>query len=205
MRSPFSTIIAIVSGLIVLVGFFLPIEPLVSWRTQLINWAVILSGVAGLVAIVHLISVHWHKLTAPHNRQGSSLFFLLAFAITFGAGLLLKPNHPTMQKVITHIQVPIEASLMGVLTVSLTFAAIRLFQRRTDWMTVLFAVSAIVFLVLGSGYLSTFSNIPILKDILAAVNALPVAGARGMMMGIALGGMTTGLRVLIGADRPYSG
>ena len=34
---------------------------------------------------------------------------------------------------------------------------------------------------------------------------LPVAGARGILLGIALGSLTAGLRILMGADRPYSG
>jgi hypothetical protein len=40
---------------------------------------------------------------------------------------------------------------------------------------------------------------------LSALNSLPVAGARGILLGVALGSLTTGLRILIGADRPYSG
>jgi len=68
-----------------------------------------------------------------------------------------------------------------------------------------FAISAFVFLVIGSGFLSASANIPILKDVLAAVNALPIAGARGILIGVALGSLTTGLRVLLGSDRPYSG
>lgn len=205
MRSPLSTFIAIAAGLVTVLGFFLPIRPLAEWRTQLINWAVMLAGTAGLIAVIHLVSVHWKKMTAPRNKSAASVFFLIAFVVTLVAGLILTPSHPTMQRIVTHIQVPIEASLMAVLAVTLTFAAVRLFQRKSGWMTILFAISAVIFLVLGSGFLSSFANIPILKDLLAAVNAIPVAGARGILIGIALGGLTTGLRVLLGNDRPYSG
>ena len=205
MRAPLSTAIAIGAGVLTLLGFFIPFEALTSMRSLLIEWAVLLAGVAGLVAIVHLLSVHWRKMTASHNRSVTSAFLLVAFGITFAAGMVLKPGHPTIQKIVTHIQVPIEASLMGVLAISLTAAAIRLFQRRGGWMSVLFAVSAFVFLILGSGFLSSFANIPVLKDLLAAVNSLPVAGARGILIGVALGSLTTGLRVLLGTDRPYSG
>jgi len=30
-------------------------------------------------------------------------------------------------------------------------------------------------------------------------------GARGILLGVALGTLTTGLRILFGADRPYGG
>jgi hypothetical protein len=183
----------------------IPIDPLVTIRTRLVEWVIVLAGVAGLVAIVHLLSVHWRKMTARRNKNFNSAFLLIAFVITFITGVALKPGHPTMQRIVTHIQVPIEASLMGVLAISLTVAAIRLFQKRGGWMSIVFAISAFVFLVIGSGFLSASANIPVLKDVLAAVNALPIAGARGILIGVALGSLTTGLRVLLGSDRPYSG
>jgi len=205
MRAPLSTAIAIAAGSLTLLGLLIPIDPLVTIRTRLVEWVIALAGVAGLVAIVHLLSVHWRKMTARRNKNINSAFLLIAFVITFITGMTLKPSHPAMQRIVTHIQVPIEASLMGVLAISLTVAAIRLFQKRGGWMSIVFAISAFVFLVIGSGFLSASANIPILKDVLAAVNALPIAGARGILIGVALGSLTTGLRVLLGSDRPYSG
>jgi hypothetical protein len=63
----------------------------------------------------------------------------------------------------------------------------------------------VLFLVTGSGVLTGLSDIPLLKSVLAGLNALPVAGARGILLGIALGSLTTGLRILTGTDRPYGG
>lgn len=205
MRAPLSTAIAIAAGGLTLLGLLIPVDPLIAIRTRLIEWVIVLAGIAGLVAIIHLLSVHWRKLTARRNKNINSAFLLIAFVITFITGITLKPSHPTMQRIVTHIQIPIEASLMGVLAISLTVAAIRLFQKRGGWMSVLFAISAFVFLIIGSGFLSASANIPVLKDVLAAMNALPIAGARGILIGVALGSLTAGLRVLLGSDRPYSG
>lgn len=205
MRAPLSTAIAIAAGGLTLLGLLVPVDPLIAIRTRLIEWVIVLAGIAGLVAIIHLLSVHWRKLTARRNKNINSAFLLIAFVITFITGITLKPSHPTMQRIVTHIQIPIEASLMGVLAISLTVAAIRLFQKRGGWMSVLFAISTFVFLIIGSGFLSASANIPVLKDVLAAMNALPIAGARGILIGVALGSLTAGLRVLLGSDRPYSG
>lgn len=205
MRAPFSTAIAIAVGIIVLLGYFLPIDVLGPIRETFLSWAIIVAGIAGLIAILNMLGIHWRKLNAPRNRDLYSILLLLAFILTFGAGLVLGPTHPDFQKVITHIQVPIEASLMAVLVVSLTYASIRMFQHRSGWMAYLFIASSLLFLLVASGLLSFGDQIPILKDLLAALNALPVAGARGILLGIALGSLTTGLRILMGADRPYSG
>ncbi len=205
MRAPVSTAIAISVGLIILISTLFPLPFLVPIRVTLIQWAVILAAVAGLIAIINLLGVHWRKLTSKRNRDVYSIFFLIAFILTLAAGLLLGPAHPLFQKIITSIQVPIEASLMGVLTISLAFASVRLFQKRRGLLAFTFAFSALIFLIVGSGFLSIGAGIPLVSELLAAINSLPIAGARGILLGIALGGITTGLRILIGADRPYSG
>lgn len=205
MKAPVSTAVAIAAGLLVLTGKFIPIPGLESIQKTILGWAVIIAGIAGLIAIINLLGVHWRRLNSSRHRDLYSLLLLLAFAVTFIAGFVLGPANLQFQKVITHIQVPIEASLMAVLTITLTFASIRLLQRRPGWMAYLFVVSAIIFLIIGSGLLTIGNEIPLVKDLLTAINTLPVAGARGILLGIALGSLTAGIRVLIGADRPYSG
>ena len=94
MRAPLSTAIAIAAGGITLIGLLIPVDPLLTIRMRLVEWAVLLAGVAGLVAIVHLLSVHWRKMTARRNKNLNSAFLLIAFVITFIAGITLKPVTP---------------------------------------------------------------------------------------------------------------
>jgi hypothetical protein len=42
-----------------------------------------------------------------------------------------------------------------------------------------------------------------LRSLLVQIPA--VAGARGVLLGVALGAIATGLRILMGVDRPYGG
>jgi hypothetical protein len=48
----------------------------------------------------------------------------------------------------------------------------------------------------------TILGLPDLRNWL--VNTWAVAGARGILLGVALGAIATGLRILLGSDRPYS-
>lgn len=205
MRAPFSAAIVIAVGLITLAGAFFPVPLLQDVRMTLIQWTIILAGVAGLVAIIHLLRVHWRKVTVSQNKDITSGFMLIAFLVTFIAGIFLGPHHPAMQKVVTHIQMPVEASLMAVLSISLVAAAIRFFQHRKGMMAVVFMGSVIIFLIIGSGILAGGAEFPFMKDALSAINVLPIAGMRGILLGVALGSLTTGLRILLGSDRPYSG
>jgi hypothetical protein len=205
MRSPLSTAIAIASGLLILVALILPFSWMQEIRTILLAPAIILFGVAGLIAIFNLLVAHGKKMVNAKERDLYSFFLLLGFFVTFVAGLALTTTNPQFQHVVTSIQVPVEASLMGVLAVSLAYASVRLFQRRKGVMGLFFILSTVVFLVISSGFLSIGNNVPGLKDVLAIVELLPVAGGRGILLGIALGGLTAGIRILLGADRPYSG
>jgi hypothetical protein len=102
------------------------------------------------------------------------------------------------------IQLPVETSLMAMLVVTLTYASIRLLRRRNNLISVIFLVTALLIL-LGTAPVPFIGDVPILSDLIRPFIAqvLAVAGARGILIGVALGSLTTGLRVLFGADRLY--
>ncbi len=204
MRSPVATAIAIGVGLIVLLGYLFPLPVLASIRMLYLDWAIILAAVAGLVAILNLFSVHWRKISSPRERDYYSLFFILGFIFTAALGLLLGPTDERIRPLITSVQLPVEASLVGLLTITFVVSAVRLFALRRSWISGLFLASTIVFLLVGSGIFLTNDTSPVIKEVLTALNILPGAGARGILLGIALGSLLTGLRVLLGMDRPYS-
>jgi len=207
MRSPVAASIAIGIGLIVLVSYFIQIPLLQNLQTLLLGWAVILAGVALLVGIINLIGVHWHKMRAPRDRgrDAYSAVLLIAFAVTLVAGLVLTPLHPQYRQVVLSIQAPVEISLLAILAISLAYASLRLFQRRGGVMASIFVASVVFFLAVSSGIFGDPAVGPLSSGFYGTFNRLPVAGARGILLGIALGSVTTGLRILLGADRPYSG
>jgi hypothetical protein len=199
-------IIAILSGVIVLLGYFLPLPEIQSIRSSLLDWAIILSGVAGLVAILNLVfGVHWKRVRQDHPGKSSSILVIVAFLLTVVSGIFLGPSNPGFQKLVTHVQVPVESSLMALLAFTLVFSALKVLQRHRNWEGGIFFLSIIVFLVLNSGVFAFTSDIPVLRGMLSFFHQVPVAGARGILLGIALGSLVTGVRVLIGTDRPYNG
>ncbi|WP_299027451.1 hypothetical protein [uncultured Thermanaerothrix sp.] len=204
MRSPVATAIAIGVGLIVLLGYLLPLPVLDPIRRLFLDWSIILAAVAGLVAILNLFKAHWRKISSSRERDYYSLFFILGFILTAALGLLFGPTDERVRPLIMSIQLPVEASLVGLLTITFVVSAVRLFALRRSWMSGIFLASTIVFLLAGSGVFLTSGTSQVIKEVLAALNILPAAGARGILLGIALGSVLTGLRVLLGMDRPYS-
>ncbi len=208
MRAPVATALAIITALIILLGYFIPIPLFTNLRALFLGWAVVLAAVAALIAILNLVfGVHWNKMRGlpDGKRDLYSPFLILSFLLTAGVGFASGPSSPAFQQLVINIQVPVEASLMAVLAVSLGYASLRLLQRRKGLMGIVFVISSIVFLVMLSGFLSIGSSVPVLRELFSAIQVLPLAGARGILLGVSLGALTTGLRILIGADRPYSG
>jgi hypothetical protein len=205
LKAPFSTAIAIAVGLIVLLGSIVPNTILLGLRQFLLQWAVILAGVALLIGVVNLVGVHWHKI---HTRQKGSLYSAVLILSLVGTVLVVGGFGPTdywSLWIFNYVQLPIEASLMAILAVALAYASARLIRRRLNALTVIFLITVIlVFLGTTPVLRGLF---PFLSDFLRPwIAAVPVtAGARGILLGVALGSVATGLRVLMGSDRPYSG
>ena len=196
---------AIAAGAIVLLGYFFP-DQLGSLRLLLLDWAVIIAGMAVLVGIYNLAAVQMEKIRAGQKGGAYGILLVISLLITFGLGLILGPENEYMQLAMNAIVVPVEASLMAILAVTLIYASIRLLRRRVDVMSVVFLVVAVLFLILVMP--TPFG--PILGDRVtqAAIDFLGMfsgGGARGLLIGIALGTLLTGLRVLFGVDRPYGG
>jgi hypothetical protein len=208
----FTAAFAIAAGFIVLLGYFFPAQ-LESFRLLLVDWAIVIAAMAVLVGIFNLIAVQWEKIRDRQKGGIYGVILIVSLLVTFVSGLLLQllpANHPytrfytilTMDAII----VPVEASLMAILAVTLIYSSIRLLRRRVDVMSVVFLVVAVVFLI---AILPTpFGPLLGERGNQALVDFLDMfshGGMRGLLIGIALGTLLTGLRVLFGIDRPYGG
>lgn len=200
----FTAFIAITVGILILLGYFLPSAHI--FQVILLDWAVILAGFAALVGIFNLLAVHFDKIRRRETGSVYSALLILSLIITFIAGFVLTPQHPIMRDIIlSGIIIPVEAALMGLLAITLLYAAVRLLRKRTDVMGIFFILTAAI-IFLGSATLP-FGDIPLVGTLIRpwVSQIWALGGARGILIGIALGTLTTGLRVLIGADRPYGG
>jgi len=198
----FLLILAVAGGGIVLMGYWVDLPALVAVRNVLLRWAATLTGVAVLLGILNLLTVHWLKIIQPREGGVYSLVMLIAFVITFLVVAVDTPTGSWSVWIFRYIQLPVETSLLAILAVLLVVAVARLVVRRPDSFTLLFIGTAILFLVAAT-YLPGF-DIPVVRSLRDWIVQVPVvAGARGLLLGIGLGVVATGLRILLGADRPY--
>lgn len=205
-----NAVIAIAFGAIVLFGYFIsiPDSGLAEGRIILLQWSVLLAGIAVLIGVGNLFSVHLQKIREKKPGALYSLVLLVFFMSTFVIVILVN-YAPASQELrafenilLNGIMVPSEISLMAVLAVTLIYASVRMLRWRVDLKTGLFLITALLVLV-SAGPLT--GQIPFIADAGGLVQILATGGARGILIGVALGTLATGLRILFGADRPYGG
>jgi hypothetical protein len=198
--------IALTAGGIVLADYFFSIELLHIVSGWLLRWAALLAAAALLLGLLNLSIVHLNKVSLQEKGWPYSAILVILFFGTLVLGLIFGVDSRVVQHLFTYVQLPVEASLVALLAVTLTFAGFRLFSRRRDGFSLLLLLTALFVLAttgpwLIGGESAAFDILSQLRNELTQVVA--PGGARGILLGMALGTIATGLRVLLGADRPY--
>lgn len=202
--------VALAAGLFVLLGYFIELEFVQRLRLVFLGWAVLLAAAALIVGLANLISVHWRKVGLLEEGWIYSAVLIFALVLTLGLGLFFRPDNEVALFIFNNFQLPVESSLMALLAISLLVAGFRMVSRRKDIYTLIFLGTAL-FVMLGTapwplprqGTFELENTVRILRAWISQVWA--AGGARGILMGVALGATATGLRVLLGTERPYGG
>lgn len=204
VRNPVYTAIAIGIGIVVLLGYFLQFDLLVNLRIVLLEWATVLVAVALLVGIVNLFIVHLQKSAADQSNRVNSITLITSLTITLLVAGWFGPTHPISLWIFNYIQIPVETSLMAILAVVLIYAGVRLLRRKPNLLSIIFIATAVIILLMTGPLFGI--DIPGLAELRIWIGKVPaVAGARGILLGVSLGIVAAGLRILMGADRPYGG
>lgn len=205
LKTPILAIIAILSGIIVLLGYFIEVPGLSDLRLLFVDWAVILAAVALLIGVLNLARVHWNRVRSSQKGSFNSLVLIvsmlatLVIVVVFGG-----PTTPWSMWIYNNILIPVETSLLALLAVILIYAFARLFHRRITFPVLVFA-GVVLFILIGAFTLPGM-EIPLLRELRAWITQVwALAGVRGILLGVALGTIATGLRILLGSDRPYGG
>lgn len=213
LKRTLPTAVAMAIAIFVLVALFTDIQFLDNMGIFFIDTAAIIAAFALFLGLINVFRVHARKIRENPSKSLYSFVLLLAmFAVLFPGLLLVQsdgasdtpqilgPSQPIVQWLFENVQAPIQASLSALLVFFLITAAYRLLRLRSAESVVMLLV---VLLVLVGQV--AIGLVPVLVNIKDWILDVPVmAGVRGILLGVALGAVLTGIRLLLGVERPYS-
>lgn len=152
-----------------------------------------------LVGVVNLIGVHAQRTL--YGRTISARVNSVVILVAFVAGIITPIAAPQISDILLNdVQTTIESALAALVFFALVYGAFRIMRRKVTASGMLFVLTIEVILI-GALPIAQLAPVQAFTDWL--INVPVNAGARGILLGIALATLITGLRVLIGQDRTY--
>lgn len=193
-----ATAIAISVGLFVLLDFFVQNAFIGTLKFVFVRWAIIVAAFAIILGFFNVLIVHLNKILRFKQGWFYSIFLVLTMMIVLILGLIEGPQGSLTSRIFQHVLFPLQATIFSLLAFFVASAAYRAFRLRS-WESALLVVTGVLVLL---GQIPLWGALTSLKEWILGVPSM--AGARGILLGVALGTVATGLRVLLGIDRPYS-
>lgn len=168
----------------------------------LVSWTAIIAAFALFLGFFNIISVHTYRIRLQESGTIYSVVLLVSLAATLIIGLVGGLGSTGSRFIFDYVLQPLEATIFSLLALFIATAAFRAFRVRS--METFFFVLFAVIVLLGQVPLGIYlwSEFPVIKDWI--LNVPTLAGVRGILLGVALGTIATGLRVLLGTERPYT-
>lgn len=197
--------ITAVVGIVVLANFFVRNASLRALQSTLLDWVMLLAAVALLLGVLNIVRTHARKIGQRGEGWPYSIVLLAAVAAVLFFGIRSAapgPAAPSVDWIFRNILVPLQATIFALLAFFVAFAAYRALRAR-NLESLILVVTALIVLVGQIPFAGDlWTALPRVKEWILAVPS--TAGARGILLGAALGAVATGLRVLLGTDRPHA-
>ncbi|MEP7199574.1 MAG: hypothetical protein ABI874_07145 [Chloroflexota bacterium] len=197
IRRTLPMVVLIGVGALVLLGEFVGDDRSNVSKT-LVNWAAILFAFALLLGLVNLLAVHWRHIRERSEGWPYSLVLIGTVFAVLCAGLG-GVDAPPLQWIFQNVQTPLETTLLSLLVFVIVSATTRVARLRS-WGVALMLGTAAVILLGQMPFADRLGRE--LGDLQQWIVDVPVmAGQRGILLGVALGVIAAGLRLLFGVER----
>ncbi|WP_298814937.1 hypothetical protein [Chloroflexus sp.] len=212
-RQLIAALIAGVSGLIVLLDFVGAGPAVATLAAVLVQWAALITAIAVVIGGLSVLRAHVSRLRARVPDAGYSVVLITGMVIVIVAGIFYPTRAatglslpatlaaPTIRAVFRLVYEPLAASLLALLAFFALSAMLRALRSgRTE--AVIVVMVALLALIIQ---LPPLTLIPLIGQTVQWLNDyLVAAGARGLLLGSAIGALVAGVRLLIGFDMPYA-
>jgi hypothetical protein len=208
MKKNIPLVITFLTGLVIVVTFFTPHQPMGSMQQRLLIWYSIVLGFTMLLGIDSLLRSNLKKIAGRQPGWIYAAALVAGFLITMAAGLYtwigtksLLTLGSSFMFIYTYVIVPLQATMFALLAFFIASAAYRAFRARSMEATLLLITAAVVMLGRVPVGAELWDKLPVMQDWIMEVPQM--AAKRGIFIGIALGTVAMSLRVILGLERTY--
>jgi len=213
MRREVPLMITAIVGFTLIIVYFVPHPPFSDIRDLFADWFSIIAAFAIYLGILSLLKINVEKIHRKKSGWQFSWVTILGFALFVVVGITEGRDFgeygTRYYYLYDRIYYPLMATMFSILAFFIGSASYRAFRARNREATLL--LLAAFFVMLGrvpiGYYLSSW--LPEgwrMGDMANAIMSYPqMAGQRAVMIGIALGIVSTSLRVILGIERTFLG
>lgn len=208
MRKEIPLAITLITGIVIIVGLFVPHAPFGEIQQRFLSWYVIIAGFTLILGLDSLILVHSRKIRRKEEGYGYSIVLIVSLVFTLGLGVhsiikygsAFNAKAPFM-KLYMHTMLPLSATMFSLLAFFIASAAYRAFRARNVEATLLLIAGILV--MLGRVPLGSMisSQMPIIAEWI--MNIPQMAAKRALFIGVGLGSIAMSLRIILGIERTY--
>lgn len=203
MRKEIPIYFVLVSGIVMIIQYFVPSQLSDDLFTYANDWVIVIGIFALALGIWSLLKSEFRKLKDPKEVFYASVLLVGYFIMIFTG--LKRENleyGSLFMNIFNNVLVPIQATLFSLLAFYIASAAYRAFRARTVLATILLLTAFIIMLRLVP--LGAFSalNQTAVSWILMVPN---MAAKRAITIGVGLGAIATCIKIILGIERTYLG
>jgi hypothetical protein len=196
--------IAFVAGMLMVVSLFVPHPYIAEPAAVTRSWAIIITAFAYVLGVANIARISMKVVTkrSPDWQYKLALVIALFAMAGLGIGLGIEGGGP-FDWTYLNMYVPMQATMFSLLAFFISSAAYRAFRARSVEATLLLLTAAVVMLGRVPVGEKMWGGLPALTEWIMEVPNM--AAKRGIMIGAALGAISTGLKMILGIERSYLG
>ncbi len=205
MKRTIPLAIVLTMGITMMVQFFVPHPVSVGYYDLTTRWIRIVGAFALVLGTGSFIMFHSDKVRRRRQGWYYSIISLVALVVTtvIGLGWGIRPGSILQNVIYANFLVPLNASMFAILAFYMASAAYRAFRARTKEAALLLIAAFIVMLGMVPIGASIWGKLPELAEWVLSVPNM--AAKRAIIFGVALGGIATSLKVILGIERGWLG
>lgn len=222
MRREIPLIITSVSGLVFAISYFIPHWPFGESEAIFGDWISIIQAFAIWLGALNLIKVSYEKISRKREGYPFAIIIIISLVGMIAVGMYdgfsglnqtpqvsfrAQGNH--FDWIYRNVYTPLSATMFSMLAFFVASASYRAFRARNFEATLLLVAG---FFVMGGRVplfdliISPLTDVPYFSMFADWLMSFPnTAGQRAIMIGIALGIMSSSLRIILGIERSHVG